>query len=201
MVDHTNASDQKVGSGTVHDQVIHVYDNGDVKEYDNDLPRWWLYSLYGTVVFALIYWFSFQVFHTQESPGEAYHREMQAQYAADAARAKAAGAITGDVLASLVKDDKTVAAGKVTFTSTCAPCHAATGGGGIGPNLTDEFWIHGGKPVEIYHTISEGAATKGMPAWGPQLGVDRVAAVAAYVLSLKDTNVAGGKAPQGDRER
>ena len=73
------------------------------------------------------------------------------------------------------------------------------GGGNIGPNLTDAYWIHGSKPIDIFHTVIDGVPAKGMPTWGPQLGDDRIESVVAYVLSIRDTNVPAGKAPQGDR--
>jgi len=82
----------------------------------------------------------------------------------------------------------------------CSPCHRADGGGTIGPNLTDEFWVHGGAPDKIWKTVHDGVVPKGMIAWGPILGEQKVASVVAYVLTLKNTHVAGGKAPEGDRE-
>jgi cytochrome c oxidase cbb3-type subunit 3 len=88
--------------------------------------------------------------------------------------------------------------GAAVFATTCAACHAPTGGGNIGPNLTDEYWLHGGAPEEIYKSIRDGFPTKGMPAWGAQLGERRVRAVTAYVLSIRNTHAPGGKPPQGD---
>jgi cytochrome c oxidase cbb3-type subunit 3 len=91
-----------------------------------------------------------------------------------------------------------VQTGRGVFAQSCVACHAANGGGGIGPNLTDSAWIHGSRPTTHLRTmVNEGVLARGMPAWGPQLGHERVQAVVAYVLTLKDTNVAGGKAPQG----
>jgi mono/diheme cytochrome c family protein len=80
----------------------------------------------------------------------------------------------------------------------CVACHTANGGGNIGPNLTDNAWIHGGRATQIYRVVLEGVPAKGMVAWGPQLGDERVQSVVAYVLTLRNTNVPGGKAPQGD---
>jgi len=85
-------------------------------------------------------------------------------------------------------------------TSTCAACHRADGGGVVGPNLTDDFWLHGSAPEKIFRTIATGVPDKGMPAWQPQLGALKTQAVAAYVLTLRGTHAAGGKAPQGERE-
>ncbi|HKA86871.1 MAG TPA: c-type cytochrome [Haliangiales bacterium] len=92
------------------------------------------------------------------------------------------------------------AGGKEIFATACAPCHAANAGGHVGPNLTDEYWLHGGRPADILASVRFGWVDKGMPAWGPVLGEANVRAVVAYVVSLKNTRVAGGKAPQGTTE-
>lgn len=178
--------------------VIHEYDG--IQECDNQLPRWWLYCLYTTIVFAVGYWFYFQVFRVAPLPLAEYERDQAALRAVEAERLKHAGTVTPEMLTKLSKDDATLKQGRETYLQTCSACHAATGGGGIGPNLTDPFWIHGGAPDKIYGTVKDGFLAKGMPAWGPQLGEERVRAVTAFVLTLKGTNVAGGKPPQGDKE-
>jgi len=180
------------------DRVIHEYDG--IEEYDNKLPLWWQYTLYGAAAFALVYWFTYSVLHSAPSPKESWNQEMAAVHKAEADKARARGVVTDEMLATLSKDPSTIEAGKAVFTSTCAACHRADGGGNIGPNLTDAFWIHGSKPTNIYTCVHDGVPAKGMPTWGPQLGDDKVASVAAYVLTLKNTNVPGGKAPQGTRE-
>ena len=177
------------------DRVIHTYDG--IEEYDNHLPNWWLFTLYGAVVFALVYWFHYQVLHTGPSIAQSYELSVAADRRAAAARARSAGTMTDDALLSLSRDQATVQVGRGVFAQSCLACHAANGGGGIGPNLTDSMWLHGSRPTRILATINEGVLTKGMPAWGPQLGLERVQAVTAYVLTLRDTNVAGGKPPQG----
>jgi cytochrome c oxidase cbb3-type subunit III len=174
---------------------VHVYD--DIVEHDNKLPLWWQLTLYGAVVFALVYWFG-RRFDAIETPLQAYAKEIAAERAADADRARSRGTIDDALLVTLSKDPATLAKGRETFTSTCAPCHRVDGGGNIGPNLTDAYWLHGSLPMDLFRTVSGGVASKGMPAWGPQLGDDRVEAVVAFVLSIKDTNVPGGKAPQGE---
>lgn len=180
-----------------HPPEAHVYD--DIVELDNELPRWWLNALYATIVFAIAYWFHYQVFVGGRSPRQEYEREMASVYAAEAARLRAAGAITPEALRAMARDPATVAQGQQVFASNCAACHGAQGGGQIGPNLTDSFWLHGGRPEQIFRTVSEGQPTRGMPAWGPQLGNDRVTAAVAYVLTLRNTNVPG-RPPQGTRE-
>jgi cytochrome c oxidase cbb3-type subunit 3 len=173
----------------------HVYDG--IVEHDNKLPLWWQLTLYGAIVFALVYWFG-RRFDAIRSPDEIYAQAVASQRALDAERARARGTIDDAMLSTLSKDPGSLAGGRETFASTCAPCHRADGGGNIGPNLTDAYWIHGSKPTDVFKTVSEGVPSKGMPTWGPQLGQDRVLAVVAYVVSLRDTNVAGGKAPQGE---
>ena len=181
------------------DGIIHEYDG--IQEQDNALPNWWLAILYGTMAFGALYWLSAEAFKITPSPGEEYRAEMEKVAADRAAGAKALGAATDDGLVALSKDAKAVDDGKAAFATTCAPCHAANGGGGIGPNLTDSSWLHGGSPLAVYTVIKDGFAAKGMPAWGASLGEERVRALSAYVLTLKNTNVPGGKAAQGDPEK
>jgi cytochrome c oxidase cbb3-type subunit 3 len=180
------------------DRVIHAVDG--IEEYDNALPRWWLYSLYGAIAFAAVYWWTYHTASVAELPRQAYQTELDQQAAKDAARVKAMGVMTPEALLTLAHDKGTVASGKEVFTKTCAACHRADGGGNVGPNLTDEFWLHGGAPDAIFKTVSNGVPEKGMPAWAPQLGPEKTQAVTAYVLTLKNTHVPGGKAPQGDRD-
>ncbi len=179
-------------------QVVHVYDG--IEEINNPLPGWWQWTLYGAIVFAVIYWFDFEVLKVHKSEREKFEAQQAAEVQKQAEAAAAMGSITPELLMSMSKQEPILAQGKELFTSTCAACHRADGGGGIGPNLTDNFWMHGGKPDQIFKTVSDGVPAKGMPTWGPQLGAQKSAAVAAYVLTLKNTNVANGKAPQGDKE-
>ncbi len=179
-------------------KVIHEVDG--IQEYDNKLPNWWLYTLYGTILFGAGYWFHYQTSGFGDLPRAEYQIEMDKAAAVEAARIKAAGVMTPEALVALSKDKGTLEQGKQVFAATCVACHRADGGGVVGPNLTDDFWIHGAAPDKILKTITVGIPDKGMPAWGPQLGPDRVRSVTAYVISLRGTNVANGKAPQGDRD-
>ncbi|MBK6849107.1 MAG: c-type cytochrome [Proteobacteria bacterium] len=174
---------------------VHVYD--DIVEEDNRLPNWWLYTLFGTIVFAVVYWLYYQAYAVDPGPVAAYQAERRAERKAEEARVLAAGEITEEGLVELSKTPAALAEGKKVYAEVCAACHRTDGGGQVGPNLTDSAWIHGGKPLEIARTIRDGVPAKGMLAWGPQLGELKVRAVTAYVLTLRDTNVAGGKPPQG----
>jgi cytochrome c oxidase cbb3-type subunit 3 len=170
--------------------VVHVYD--DIEEEDNHLPNWWLAILFGAIVFGFGYWFLYEV--TAALPGPL--ATLKAETAEAAKRRAEAGPVTNESLLVLSRDAKTLAEGKQIFTSTCAPCHGAQAQGLVGPNLTDKFWLHGGTPVEIHKSITNGYPEKGMRPWGQILGAGRVRTVAAFVISLKNTNVPG-RPPQG----
>jgi cytochrome c oxidase cbb3-type subunit III len=179
-------------------RVIHEVDG--IQEYDNKLPNWWLFTLYAAIAFAVGYWFHYHQAKFGDGPSAEYEAEMEKVNAAQAAKLKSAPVMTPEALTALAKDKGTVDTGKQVFTTTCAACHRADAGGLVGPNLTDEFWLHGAAPEKVYKSVATGIPDKGMPAWGQQLGPDRVSAVVAYVLTLRGTNVPNGKAPQGERD-
>jgi len=175
----------------------HEYDG--IREYDNPMPRWWLATLWGTIIFSVLYVLNVPV--VGKGPGRI------AAYVADSTRrAEAAAAndplaqVTPEVLASAAGDPARVEAGRTAFTANCAACHAADGGGGIGPNLTDDYWIHGASPMDVFNTVRHGVPDKGMPTWGTILPPDQVIAVAAYVTTLHGTHPAAPKEPQGTRD-
>lgn len=173
--------------------ILHVYDG--IEEMDNHMPNWWLLILWSTILFGFGYWYYYHVSGKAQGSLEVYKAE-----AAEAARIAAANKPppTGDeVLLGLTADAALVEQGKTQFTQVCAACHGQKGEGLIGPNLTDKFWLHGGTPMAIHKTVSEGVVVKGMPAWERTLGAERVRSIVAYVLTLKNTNVSG-KAPQGE---
>lgn len=182
-------------SATARPPVVHTYD--DIIEEDNELPKWWVGTLLLCTAFGVAYYMAYSMYGIFDNPDIAFEKESAITRAKEAERLKAEGPVDKAALLLLSKDSATVADGAQVFTTTCAVCHAASGGGGIGPNLTDDAWLHGGSPDAIYKTINEGVTGKGMPAWGPQLGSKRVKAAAAYVITLRGTKVAGGKEAQG----
>ncbi len=178
------------------DKIIHEYDG--IGECDHQLPNWWVWTFIATVAFAIGYFFYYSQLRSGELPLEAYKREVAEHAAARAEQIRAHGVMDREALEGLSKDQKSVAKGGELFQQTCSPCHAANGGGGIGPNLTDRYWIHGGAPNDIYQTITDGVPAKGMAAWGGQLGAEAIQNVTAFVLTLRNTNVPDGKPPQGE---
>lgn len=157
----------------------HIYDG--IQEFDNRLPNWWLWTLYGAILFAFAYWFYYHGPNPAASSGERVTQKM-ARIAVAAAK-KSGGDLTDDQLWSMSRDPQVIAAGRTTFQTSCAPCHMADLSGKIGPNLKVTQWIHGGLPHEVVATITNGVPVKGMPTWGPALGKQKIAGVAAYVLS------------------
>ena len=174
----------------------HTYDG--IEEYDNRLPNWWLFILYGSCIFALGYWLVFHTFKVVDLPMARYDKEMVAAAEAQLAR-MAEGGITDESLALMATVPDAVAEGKQLFTTYCVACHLDQGQGLVGPNLTDAYWLHGGKPTDILKTVNDGVPAKGMAAWGGQLGPSRVQKLTAYVLTIKNTNVPG-KAQEGELE-
>lgn len=179
-------SDQPLRNDEIQGQIIHVYDG--IEEADNELPTWWLITFFTAILFAAFYWMYYESLSAGEYPGAAYTRERLEAL-------ESGGEVTESDLMKLVKDPPMVAAGKTIFLTKCAECHGSKGQGKEGPNLTDKFWLHGGAPMDIYNTAFNGAA--GMPAWGGKIGSGSVKQAVAYIITLRNTNVAG-KAPQGD---
>ncbi len=175
----------------------HNYDG--IQEYDNPLPRWWVWIFYATILFAVLYWFNVPGIGTGKGRVANYEAEMaKAKAQQEALAAKNPIAVdTDQSLMAATHDPGVMALGKEVFTSTCAVCHRPDGGGNIGPNLTDDFWLHGGKPAEVLHTVTMGVLEKGMPAWSQTLPPAKVRAAAVYVLSMHDSHPKDPKAPQG----
>jgi cytochrome c oxidase cbb3-type subunit 3 len=151
----------------------HAEDNDGIEEYDNPLPDWWIGMFILSIIFAVGYSVEYH-FISQRSQEGAYTAQMEAAKVQWPQNANAAAVTT---------DAKTIEDGKAIYTQNCAACHGADRSGGIGPNLIDAEWIHGGQPDQVIATITNGVGDKGMPAWGPILGPGKVSAVASFVLS------------------
>jgi len=175
------------------DQVMdHDFDG--IQEYDNRLPNWWLWILWGTVIFSVGYWLFFHTFGVGDLPPALYEAEMQA---AAESQVVESGTLDDAALIAMSGMSDRLAEGLEVYTTHCVACHLPTGAGIVGPNLTDAYWIHGASPMAIHKVVTEGVVEKGMVAWGQQLAPRKIESVVAYLLTLKDTNVAG-KAPEGE---
>ncbi|MDX6765554.1 MAG: cbb3-type cytochrome c oxidase N-terminal domain-containing protein [Candidatus Methylacidiphilales bacterium] len=157
----------------------HTYDG--IEEFDKKLPNWWLWTFYGAIIFSLAYWFLLHRAGGSLTPQEKLDKNLAALTAKAAARST--GPLTDTQLWAMSRDPGASSAGQATFNTTCASCHGANLQGGIGANLVDATWIHGGNPTQIVQTITNGVQAKGMPSWGPVLGARKINEVAAYILS------------------
>lgn len=173
----------------------HNYDG--IKELDNDLPPWWLYAFYISIVFAVVYLVRFHVLNGDNQLDELETEIAEARTAIEAYKKTAKNLVDINTV-TLLTDTRDLGAGKVVFETNCVACHMADGGGGIGPNLTDEYWVLGGDIKHVFKTISEGGRSgKGMIAWKSQLKPLQMAQVASYVLSLQGTIPANPKPQEG----
>jgi cytochrome c oxidase cbb3-type subunit III len=177
----------------------HSYDG--IRELDNHLPPWWKGLFYFTVIWGAVYLVLYHVTPVLPLQGEEYANELSA--AEDQARALAASrpkTVIDENALVFTSDEAIISKGKTVFAnSNCGSCHRLDGGGNnIGPNLTDDYWIHGGSIKNVFHTVKEGVVEKGMPAWGKTMSAEDVKNVAFYVMSLRGTNPADAKKPQGD---
>ncbi len=173
----------------------HDYDG--IKELDNALPPWWKYGFYITIFVAIFYILKFEVWHTGMNPTEEYNTEMAAaKIETEAYLASMKENVDENSVVML--DAAGIAIGKTLYTKTCVACHSPTGAGGVGPNLTDNYAIHGATIQDIFKTIKYGWPDKGMQAWQSNYSPVEMQQLASYVKSLINTNVTDGKAPQGD---
>lgn len=174
----------------------HNYDG--IKELDNNLPPWWVYGFYASIVFAAVYLLRFHVFDGPSQIDELETELADARIALDAYKKTAKNLVDINTVTQLTEATD-LSAGKTIFQTNCVACHMADGGGGIGPNLTDKYWILGGDIKSVFKTISEGGRSgKGMIAWKQQLKPLEMAQVASYLLTFQGTTPANPKAPEGN---
>ena len=179
-------------------EIILDHDYDGIRELDNNLPPWWVYLFYASIVFGVVYLLRFHVFNDYDQNMEYEQEVAAAQLEIEEYKKTAKGLVDANTV-ELLTDASDISAGKGIFEGNCVACHMADGGGGIGPNLTDQNWILGGGIKNVFHTISEGGRDgKGMIAWKQNLKPAEIAQVASYVLSFQGTTAANPKAPEGD---
>jgi cytochrome c oxidase cbb3-type subunit 3 len=164
----------------------HNYDG--IQELDNQLPRWWVWLFYITIIFSAVYLVYYHVAQAGDLQAAEYDKEM-----------KAGAALKG---AAMTKFESSIAAltpstdaavlevGHQTYTKYCAPCHRVDGGGLVGPNLTDDYWIHGSNYVDTVKVIWDGVPAKGMITWKTVLKPDEIQNVASYIYTLRGAKLA-----------
>lgn len=175
--------------------VDHDYDG--IQELDNPLPDWWLITFLATIMFAFFYFIHFEI-----GGGQTIAEELQEDIATIDVRKNKnpAPADSDEDLTQLLNSAAILEQGKAVYLSKCLACHGPELQGLIGPNLTDDFWIHGhGKPTDIAMLVRKGVLEKGMPQWDGMLKDEDIRAVTVFVVSRRGTNPANPKPPQGEK--
>lgn len=181
------------------DEIVLDHEYDGIRELDNVLPPWWKYLFYISVIFAVVYFFRYQVFNGPTQIDEFENSLAVAEAQIAEYRKNNKDLINIDNV-EMLTDASDLAAGKQIFAEKCIACHKESGGGGIGPNLTDEYWILGGGIKNIFNTVSEGGRPgKGMIPWKTELNPLEMAQVSSYIITLEGTDPADGKEPEGDR--
>lgn len=188
--------DSKAIVGEHKDVLIEDHSYDGIHEFDNDLPPWWKYSFYATIIFGIAYLLHYHVFDTGKLQDAEYQVEMEQAALLSANEISDPNAKTDF---KVLTDAPAIESGKTIYAQNCAACHGKAGEGTVGPNLTDEYWLHGGDVNDIFHTIKFGVTSKGMVAWDKKLSKDQTLQVASYILSLQGSKPANGKAPQGEK--
>lgn len=177
--------------------IEHEYDG--IQELNNPTPAWFMYLFYVTIIFAVCYLLIYHVFGVGQLQYDEYKTEMAVAAKEKASYlAKAANKVDENTVKPST-DPTVLQSGQVIFKQSCVPCHGDHAQGVVGPNLTDDYWLHGNKISDVFKTIKYGVQSKGMPTWEKQLTPKQIADVANYVESLHGTNPPNPKEPQGDK--
>lgn len=174
----------------------HEYDG--IQELDNNLPRWWVWLFYITIIFSAVYLVYYHVAKAGDLSTQEYAKEMKM---GEVLKASAVTKFEANIPSLMpLTDSAVLEAGRQSYARLCAPCHRADGGGLVGPNLTDSYWIHGSNYVDSVKVIWDGVPAKGMITWKTMLKPDEIQAVASYIYTLRGAKLATpGKAPENQQ--
>ena len=178
----------------------HEFDG--IAELDNPTPAWFMVLFYGTMIFAVVYMFSYHVMDWGKLQEQEYADELKQAEEDKIALLMKPGNKSNKINENNVEqssDPQVLQAGGALFKNACAACHGDNAQGLVGPNLTDEFWLHGGTIKEIFKTIKYGVPEKGMISWEKTMNAKQISDIANYILSIQGSKPAGAKAPQGTK--
>jgi cytochrome c oxidase cbb3-type subunit III len=192
---------QLTGTGAVaieHEKDIMIdHPHDGIYELDNKLPPWWVNMFYISIIYAVGYFAYYHYFDAGQLPMDEYKEEIrEGEMLKIQAADRDANAVNENNVVALT-DKAGLATGQEIYIGKCAVCHGQKGEGSVGPNMTDDYWLHGGSIKNVFRTISNGVPDKGMIAWNNQIRPAEIQAVASYILTLKGTNPPNPKAPQG----
>jgi cytochrome c oxidase cbb3-type subunit 3 len=180
---------------TEHELLLdHDYDG--IRELDSKVPPWFLWLFYMSIFFAVVYMLDYHVFNSSPLQDEEYQLQVK-QAEVERAALINSGAFLNEESVTLLNDPAAIDAGKQIYTTNCVACHSADGGGLVGPNLTDDYWIHGGGIKNVFKVIKYGVVAKGMISWQSQLSPKQMQDVSSYIISLHGTTPANPKQPEG----
>jgi cytochrome c oxidase cbb3-type subunit 3 len=176
----------------------HRYDG--IREYDNPMPGWWVWIFWGSIIFSVVYYLGIGVFGFVDTYADDLEQSMaELQRIRDEYnQANPSATVDSAALALAVADPSRVTQGATLFAAQCAACHGPQGQGLIGPNMTDDYYIHGGTNMDAFNVIAEGVVAKGMPPWEAVYTPEELVSLVAYVRSLVGTSPPNPKDPQGE---
>jgi cytochrome c oxidase cbb3-type subunit 3 len=178
----------------IKDPLLLDHEADGIRELDNKLPRWWVWLFYGTIAYAAVYLVYYHVLGAGDLMAAEYRNEMKV---GDALKTAAMGRFeSGIPTLQPSRDEGNLREGKLLFMSLCKPCHREDGGGLVGPNLCDDYWIHGSNYADNVTTIWNGVPAKGMITWKNYLNPKQIEAVASYIYTLRGTNPKNPKPPE-----
>lgn len=177
-------------------EMDHSYDG--IHELDNPPPPWFMFLFYGTILFAVVYFIRFSVTGAGPTQEEEYIAQMSKSEEQQSAALEEQGLAVDENTVTLLSDAASVAEGEKIYIANCKICHDEGGKGNSGPNLTDEYWKHGGGINNVFKTIKYGVPDKGMISWEKMLSPQMIQQVSSYIISLQGTNPEGGLPPYGD---
>lgn len=180
------------------DSILLDHDYDGIRELDNDLPPWWKYGFYLTIVASVVYMLHYHVLGTGDLQLKEYEKDIaQAKLAVDEYMRNSANNVDENTV-KLLTEESDLAAGKDIFIANCAACHGKLGEGSVGPNLTDDYWLHGGSIQDVFKSVKYGWVEKGMKAWKEDLSPIQIAQITSFMKTLRGTNPINSKAAQGD---
>ncbi|MFN7325796.1 MAG: cbb3-type cytochrome c oxidase N-terminal domain-containing protein [Chitinophagales bacterium] len=180
-------------------EILSHHDFDGIRELDNSLPPWWVNMFIVTIIWSVGYLYYYHFGGNGPSQEQEYNKEVET------ARKEIAMALAGQAnkvdesSVTLITDASALSQGEVVFNANCAACHGKALEGGVGPNLTDEHWIHGGGVKNVFKTIKYGVPEKGMIAWQAQIGPGDMQKLSSYIISKAGSNPPNAKAPQGEK--